>query len=97
MATTAVLCVVCSFIIQDCYLVFYWLNVMVTVTGREREAIIPPVNEDIPLEKTPAIELKTNDAYGPISKWSLLYTSHLFLWQLPGSGGRDYCHILSPF
>ena len=29
---------------------------------------IPPVYEDIPLEKTPAIELKTNDAYGPISK-----------------------------
>ena len=68
MATTAVVCVVCSFTAG------LLLGVLLTQChghchrkGKRGQTEIPPVYEDIPLEKTPAIELKTNDAYGPIS------------------------------
>ena len=36
--------------------------------GKRGQTEIPPVYEDIHLEKTPAIELKTNDAYAPVSQ-----------------------------
>ena len=68
-ATTAVVCVVCSFTAG------LLLGVLLTQChghchrkGKRGQTEIPPVYEDIPLEKTPAIELKTNDAYGPIQK-----------------------------
>ena len=68
-ATTAVVCVVCSFTAG------LLLGVLLTQChghchrkGKRCQTEIPPVYEDIPLENTPAIELKTNDAYGPISK-----------------------------
>ena len=68
-ATTAVVCVVCSFTAG------LLLGVLLTQCrghchrkGKRGQTEIPPVYEDIPLENTPAIELKTNDAYGPISK-----------------------------
>ena len=68
-ATTAVVCVVCSFTAG------LLLGVLLTQChghchrkGKREQIEISPVYEDIPLEKTPAIELKTNDAYGPISK-----------------------------
>ena len=68
MATTAVVCVVCSF-------TRLLLGVLLTQChghchGKEKrgQTEIPPVYEHISLEKTPAIELKTNDAYGLISK-----------------------------
>ena len=65
MATTAVVCVVCSFTVG------LLLGVLLTQChghchrkGKRGQTEIPPVYEDISLEKTPAIELKTNDAYG---------------------------------
>ena len=68
-ATTAVVCVVCSFTAG------LLLGVLLTQChghchrkGKRGQTEIPPVYEDIPLEKTPAIELKTNEAYGPIKK-----------------------------
>ena len=68
-ATTAVVCVVCSFTAG------LLLGVLLTQChghchrkGKRGQTEIPPVYEDISLEKTPAIELKTNEAYGPISK-----------------------------
>ena len=68
-ATTAAVCVVCSFTAG------LLLGVLLTQCrghchrkGKRGQTEIPPVYEDIPLENTPAIELKTNDAYGPISK-----------------------------
>ena len=68
-ATTAVVCVVCSFTAG------LLLGVLLTQChshchrkGKRGQTEIPPVYEDTPLENTPAIELKTNDAYGPISK-----------------------------
>ena len=67
-ATTAVVCVVCSFTAG------LLLGVLLTQCHghchrkgkRGQTEIIPPVYEDIPLEKTPAIELKTNEAYGKV-------------------------------
>ena len=68
-ATTAVVCLVCSFTAG------LLLGVLLTQChghchrkGKRGQTEIPPVYEDIPLRETPAIELKTNDAYGPISK-----------------------------
>ena len=66
-ATTAVVCVVCSFTAG------LLLGVLLTQChghchrkGKRGQAEIPPVYEDISLEKVPAIELKTNDAYGKV-------------------------------
>jgi hypothetical protein len=68
-ATTGVLCVVCSFTAG------LLVGVLLTQChghchrkGKRGQTEIPPVYEDIPLEKTPPIELNTNEAYGPISK-----------------------------
>ena len=47
------------------------LTQCVGARGRRRkrgQTEIPPVYEDITLEKTPAIQLQTNEAYGPVSK-----------------------------
>ena len=67
--TTAVVCVVCSFTAG--LLVGVLLTQCVGVCGRRRkrgQTEIPPVYEDIALEKTPAIQLQTNEAYGPVSR-----------------------------
>ena len=61
---TAVVCVVCSFTAG--LLVGVLLTQCVGVCGRRRkrgQSEIPPVYEDITLEKTPAIQLQTNEAY----------------------------------
>ena len=66
--TTAVVCVVCSFTAG------LLLGVLLTQCHahchrkqKRGQTEIPPVYEDITLEKTPpAIELHSNDAYGPI-------------------------------
>ena len=66
---TAVVCVVCSFTAG--LLVGVLLTQCVGVCGRRRkrgQTEIPPVYEDIILEKTPAIQLQTNEAYGPVSR-----------------------------
>ena len=66
---TAVVCVVCSFTAG--LLVGVLLTQCVGVCGRRRkrgQTEIPPVYEDITLEKTPAIQLQTNEAYRPISR-----------------------------
>ncbi|CAI8057746.1 hypothetical protein GBAR_LOCUS31457 [Geodia barretti] len=67
-ATTGVVCVVCSFTAG------LLLGVLLTHChghchrkGKRGQTEIPPVYEDIPLEKTPPIELNTNEAYGHIS------------------------------
>ena len=68
MVATAVVCVVCSFTAG--LLVGVLLTQCVGVCGRRRkrgQTEIPPVYEDITLEKTPAIQLQTNEAYGPVS------------------------------
>ena len=66
--TTAVVCVVCSFtaglllgvLLTQCYGHCHRKQ-------KRGQTEIPPVYEDITLEKTPrAIELHSNDAYGPI-------------------------------
>ena len=65
---TAVVCVVCSFTAG--LLVGVLLTQCVGVCGRRRkrgQTEIPPVYEDITLEKTPAIQLQTNEAYGHVS------------------------------
>ncbi|CAI8030827.1 hypothetical protein GBAR_LOCUS17482 [Geodia barretti] len=66
--TTGVVCVVCSFTAG------LLLGVLLTQCrghchrkGRRGRTEMPPVYEDIPLEKTPPIELNTNEAYGHIS------------------------------
>ena len=67
-ATAVVVCVVCSFTAG------LLLGVLLTQCHghchrkqKRGQTEIPPVYEDIPLEKTPpAIELHSNDAYGPI-------------------------------
>ena len=63
--TTGVVCVVCSFTAG------LLLGVLLTQChghchrkGKRGQTEIPPVYEDIPLEKTPPIELDTNEAYG---------------------------------
>ena len=63
-ATTAVVCVVCNFTAG------LLLGVLLTQChghchrkGKRDQTEMPPVYEDIPLEKTPAIELKTNKAF----------------------------------
>ncbi|CAI8044955.1 hypothetical protein GBAR_LOCUS24886 [Geodia barretti] len=68
-ATTGVVCVVCSFTAG------LLLGVLLTQChghchrkGKRGQTEIPPVYEDIPLEKTPPIELNTNEAYGHISR-----------------------------
>ena len=61
---TAVVCVVCSFTAG--LLVGVLLTQCVGVCGRRRkrgQTEIPPVYEDITLEKTPAIQLQNN---GPV-------------------------------
>ena len=66
--TTAVVCVVCSFTAG------LLLGVLLTQCHghchrkqKRGQTEIPPVYEDITLEKTPpAIELHSNDAFGPI-------------------------------
>ena len=66
--TTAVVCVVCSFTAG------LLLGVLLTQCHghchrkqKRGQTEIPPVYEDITLEKTPhAIQLHSNDAYGPI-------------------------------
>ena len=70
---TAVVCVVCSFTAG--LLVGVLLTQCVGVCGRRRkrgQTEIPPVYEDITLEKTPAnvaaIELNSNEAYGKLRK-----------------------------
>ncbi|CAI8053487.1 hypothetical protein GBAR_LOCUS29245, partial [Geodia barretti] len=62
-ATTGVVCVVCSFTAG------LLLGVLLTQChghchrkGKRGQTEIPPVYEDIPLEKTPPIELNTNEA-----------------------------------
>ena len=68
MDTTAVVCVVCSFTAG------LLLGVLLTQCHghchrkqKRGQTEIPPVYEDITLEKTPsAIELHSNDAYGHI-------------------------------
>ena len=69
MVATAVVCVVVSFTAG--LLVGVLLTQCVGVCGRRRkrgQTEIPPVYEDITLEKTPAnaaaIELNSNEAYG---------------------------------
>ena len=64
---TGVVCVVCSFTAG------LLLGVLLTQChghchrkGKRGQTEIPPVYEDIPLEKTPPIELNTNEAYGHI-------------------------------
>ena len=64
-ATTAVVCVVCSFTAGLLH------GVLLTLChghchrkGKRGQTEIPPVYEDIPLEKTLPIELNTNEAYG---------------------------------
>ena len=66
-ATTGVVCGVCSFTAG------LLLGVLLTQChghcqrkGKRGQTEIPPVYEDIPLEKTPPIELNTNEAYGAI-------------------------------
>ena len=61
---TAVVCVVCSFTAG--LLVGVLLTQCVGVCGRRRKRG-QTVYEDITLEKTPAIQLQTNEAYGPVS------------------------------
>ena len=68
-ATTAVVCVVCSFTAG------LLLGVLLTQCHghshrkqKRGQTEIPPVYEDIPLEKKPAIELHSNEAYGHISQ-----------------------------
>ena len=69
-ATTAVVCVVCSFTAG------LLLGVLLTQCrghchrkGKRGQTETPPVYEDISLENTPAInELTTNVAYGPIAR-----------------------------
>ena len=66
-ATTAVVCVVCSFtaglllgvLLTQCH---------VHCHRKQKRGQTPPVYEDIPLEKKPAIELHSNEAYGHISQ-----------------------------
>ena len=61
--------VVCSFTAG--LLVGVLLTQCVGVCGRRRKrgpTEIPPVYEDITLVKTPAIQLQTNEAYGPVSR-----------------------------
>ena len=66
--TTAVVCVVCSFTAG------LLLGVLLTqchghCQQKRGQTEIPPVDEDITLERTPpAIELHSNDAYGPIQQ-----------------------------
>ena len=67
-ATTAVVCVVCSFtaglllgvLLTQCHVHCHRKQ-------KRGQTEIPPVYEDIPLEKKPAIELHSNEAYGHIS------------------------------
>ena len=67
MATTAVVCVVCSFtaglllgvLLTQCHVHSHRKQ-------KRGQTEIPPVYEDIPLEKKPAIELQSNEAYGHI-------------------------------
>ena len=68
MVATAVVCVVCSFTAG--LLVGVLLTQCVGVCRRRKrdQTEIPPVYENITLEKTPAIQLQTNEAYGPVSK-----------------------------
>ena len=82
MAKTAVVCVVCSFTAG------LLLGVLLTQChghchrkGKRGQTEIPPVYEDIPLEKTPAIELKTNEAYGPIQIIIMIFFHTNFLYQ----------------
>ena len=66
-ATTAVVCVVCSFTAG------LLLGVLLTQCHchghchrkgkKDQQTEIPPVYEDISLEKTPTFEMKTNEAY----------------------------------
>ena len=65
MATTAVVCVVCSFtaglllgvLLTQCHVHCHRKQ-------KRGQTEIPPVYEDIPLEKKPAFELHRNEAYG---------------------------------
>ena len=66
--TAGVVCGVC------CFTAGLLLGILLTLChghchrkGKRGQTEIPPVYEDIPLEKTPPIELNTNEAYGPIS------------------------------
>ena len=66
--TAGVVCGVC------CFTAGLLLGVLLTHChghchrkGKRGQTEIPPVYEDIPLEKTLPIELNTNEAYGPIS------------------------------
>ena len=68
-ATTAVVCVVCSFtaglllgvLLTQCHVHCHRKQ-------KRGQTEIPPVYEDIPLEKKPAIELHSNEAYGHVSQ-----------------------------
>ena len=69
-ATTAVVCVMCSFtaglllgvLLTQCHVHCHRKQ-------KRGQTEIPPVYEDIPLEKKPAIELHSNEAYGHISQY----------------------------
>ena len=77
---TAVVCVVCSFTAG--LLVGVLLTQCVGVCGRRRkrgQTEIPPVYEDITLEKTAAIQLQTNEAYGFTLSIVHVYDLHLTL------------------
>ena len=66
-ATTAVVCVVCSFtaglllgvLLTQCHVHCHRKQ-------KRGQTEIPPVYEDIPLEKKHAIELHSNEAYGHV-------------------------------
>ena len=66
--TTAVVCVVTSFTagLLLGVLLTLWCGVCGRKGRKRGQTEIPPVYEDIPLEKSPAIEIQTNEAYGHI-------------------------------